>query len=242
MALSSKDIDTLMGIVLKRMADLLSFNMRTVLFEKWREPSHVTVSGLHPEFEYYTEEIDGYYFDLFGPSRQINELEAEISWHDSAGLLHNNNDMPARIIINSFTHLSLEWFRHGVPFRKKELFNVIKIQQEYSYSPKKKLSGRYYEVEWLNQDGKLHSFNGMPAKISKDTVEWYWNGENCRMGQYCDLPCSITMRGMTFRRNKHEAPHTVNIAAMRDYAPICRKDLHLYEHYVCWPIRKLLTL
>lgn len=228
-------------ILFDRIQKLPSLCQRTVLVEKWIEPHFIKT-----ELDNLDNAHDFARFWFHYDRDPSIENEVTIEWYDDSNRLHNVNGMPARISWDRTNLIKLEWFKHGVPHRKNNIYNVIGIQKHY-----RSWLNRNTEVfetslfaEWRNRDGQLHSFNGFPALITKDEVSWYWNGENCRMSYDVDLPCVIKNTGhMTFRRHKNDSPHTIaHSIVLRDVAPFCRRDLHLYEHFVSWPIRKVLTL
>lgn len=166
---------------------------------------------------------------------------AEIMWYNKAGDLHSFNDMPSKIVFGTSDWLMLQWHKNGIPYRKNSLFNRVVVSERYSPTLHSELEVIF---EWRNNKGELHSFNDMPARISNDRIEWYWNGNNHRRSKYSELPCIIHSTGqMNFREQKDDAMETVNFPlSKKHFGKQTSYNLSQYEKYVKWPIRKLLTL
>jgi|ERR1035437_2378984 hypothetical protein len=207
------------------------FEDRVVIFEKYIEPTEILI----PKNENLTEE------EVFGWLRLGgNQYHSTIIWCNRFGELHSYNDMPSRIILsNDLDSLSLEWHKNGVPFRSNNKFNKFEFKSTYSFM------GYGYKVEWVNKEGELHSFNDIPAKITEESVEWFWNGNNCRMqSNFNDLPCRINKLGhMKFQKRKNDVAESVNYPfSTKHYGKLALEGLYRYEKYVKWPIRQILTL
>jgi len=235
-----------MGIAIERIESLPDINCRTVLFEKYKQPSLIVASKFgektEEDFPLDNDDDDGL-FSFLMSLRRRRDVNAQIEWHDENGSLHNSNDMPASIVMDDSNFISLKWFKHGIPYRKKSFYNSISILKKYGAYNDPKVK-HILNLECFNQKYELHSFDGMPAKITDSTVEWFWNGVNCRMSYHEDLPCFIDDKGnMSFCKHKGETPtHIKGPIASKHYGKVCLKELNKYEKYVSWPIRKILTL
>jgi len=210
------------------------FENRFVLFEKFIEPSEYHFA--EDEVLVPDQEVDMFY-NLFR-SRSYSYM----LWHNRSGELHSYNDMPSKISLSSdFKELNLQWHKNGIPYRNNEKFNKF----EYFIPTYEIENGFNFSVEWLNENGELHSLNDMPAKITNSSISWFWNGENCRMSYgYEELPCNISKLGhMTFKKHKNDSSESVNYPlSTKHYGAYVLRGLYRYEKYVKWPIRQMLTL
>jgi len=201
---------------------------RTVFLEKYKLPVVF--------FEEQQEYLD---FDMgitFGGHSRV-----QIEWFNSKGNLNSFNDLPSRIVYGTYHWLELQWHKDGVPYRKNNMFNRVCVDRHSFLLKENELE---ITLEWLNFRGELHSFNDIPAKITKDSIQWYWNGSNHRRSKHSELPCVVHSTGlMKFCEQKDGVPETVNFPlSKRYYGKETLYNLNQYEKFVKWPIRKLLTL
>jgi len=215
---------------------LVGDESRNVLFEKHVKPN--------VDFE---EEAEHLEYDFGGMIFRGHSF-VSIEWGDANGRLHSFNGMPSRITYGSYKWLEIEWHKHGEPYRKNNLFNRVTVTQDVSrfFKDPKPAEELNITLEWLNSKGQLHSFNDMPSKITKDSVQWHWNGINCRKFNYQagELPCYISNTGnMHFCYNDKDTVTSVKFPlSTKNYGQMTLYNVHLFEKYVKWPLRQLLTL